>query len=184
VSRVGSTVVLLLLVGLPSGAKEPFVITEVDVGLFRGRAPSDPCEFDQLRQAGVRTLLETRAFLPWASAREASLAADRGMDHILYRWPAMPWTTHQVEAIYQILLRKELYPLYVHCNSSRDRTSLIIALYRVRQQGWPPQDAYDEMLRFRMRRFFWYYRVYFWENAYGPGYPAQRPAHEDCASPG
>ena len=39
-----------------------------------------------------------------------------------------------------------LQPVYVHCTEGVDRTGLIIALYRVIEQGWAPKDAHDEMM--------------------------------------
>ena len=37
-------------------------------------------------------------------------------------------------------------PVLVHCLQGKDRTGLIIALYRVIYEGWTPQAAHDEML--------------------------------------
>jgi protein tyrosine/serine phosphatase len=35
-------------------------------------------------------------------------------------------------------------PVYVHCRAGRDRTSLIVALYRVWQQGWTAATAWQK----------------------------------------
>ncbi len=35
-------------------------------------------------------------------------------------------------------------PLYLHCQRGIDRTGLIVALYRIRAQGWTPEAAYAE----------------------------------------
>jgi protein tyrosine/serine phosphatase len=37
-------------------------------------------------------------------------------------------------------------PVLVHCMEGKDRTGLIIALYRVIYEGWTPQAAHDEMM--------------------------------------
>jgi protein tyrosine/serine phosphatase len=44
------------------------------------------------------------------------------------------------------------YPMYVHCNLDRDRTSAAIAAYRVRVQGWSPAEAQREAHQFGIRR--------------------------------
>ena len=36
-------------------------------------------------------------------------------------------------------------PIYVHCEHGKDRTGLVIALYRVRYDGWTPERAAAEM---------------------------------------
>jgi protein tyrosine/serine phosphatase len=58
------------------------------------------------------------------------------------------------------------YPIFVHCKKGLDRTGVVIALHRVFDQGWSPQDARAEMyaLGFDMR--LWTLRRYF-EKAIG-----------------
>lgn len=39
-------------------------------------------------------------------------------------------------------------PVLVHCTSGKDRTGYLMAGYRFLQQGWPMQEALDEMLEY------------------------------------
>jgi hypothetical protein len=174
---------LLCLVGMTGPARgadfviDPragFSLYRVDVGLFRSRAPRRRREFEQARQAGVRTVLDLRAYRPLASRREARLAAEYGLAYRHFRYPNLPWGVRSTEGAYRQLLREQDYPLLVHCQENRDRTSLLVGLYRVRRQGWPPEAAYEEMLRFGMRPSLRYLHRYFWENAFGPG-PSRVP---------
>jgi protein tyrosine/serine phosphatase len=158
----------LCLVGLPATVQGyEFGLFRVDAGLFRSRAPRWRSEFAQLQQAGVRTILDLRAFRPLAARREARLAAAYGLVYSRYSFSTLPRALANTEDVYQRLLRTQDYPLLVHCQHNRDRTSLLIGLYRVRQQGWPLQAAYDEMLRFGLRSRFAGIHRYFWENPYG-----------------
>src|SRR5262245_56072080 len=174
--RLSSAGLLLLcFAGLPTAtrAQEPFEISPVDAGLFRGRAPRWRSEFEQLRATGMRTVLDVRAFRPIASRREARLAAEFGLCYRHVRYPALPWALEETEDVYRQLLRTQDYPLFVHCQQNRDRTSLLFGLYRVRVQGWLPAAAYEEMERFGLRQSLPYIGRYFWENTYGPGMPGR-----------
>ncbi len=42
-------------------------------------------------------------------------------------------------------------PVLVHCRAGSQRTGALIALYRVLVQGWTPDQAYAEYLRYRRR---------------------------------
>lgn len=173
-----AAVLAVCLFGMTAArAQEPFVISQVDEGLLRGRAPRLRSEFEELRQAGVRTILDTRAYRPFSSRREARLAAEFGMTYRHLRYPALPWAMQEAEPVFQEMLHRqhECGPLFVHCQQNRDRTSLLIGLYRVRVQGWPPAAAFAEMKAFGVRDSLPYFERYFWENAYGPGMPAAHP---------
>jgi tyrosine-protein phosphatase SIW14 len=172
-----AAVLLLCLTGVTAAARgadlviDPragFHLYRVDVGLYRSRAPRWRREFEQVRRAGVRTILDLRAYRPLASWREARLAAEYGLAYRHYRYPSLPWGVRFTEAAYRQMLREQDYPLLVHCQENRDRTGLLVGLYRVRRQGWPPEAAYDEMLRFGLRPSLRYLHRYFWENAFGP----------------
>jgi hypothetical protein len=43
---------------------------------------------------------------------------------------------------------KDAKAVYVHCRRGKDRTGLILGLYRVEIEGWEPALAYEEMLQF------------------------------------
>ena len=39
-------------------------------------------------------------------------------------------------------------PILIHCQHGKDRTGLVIGLIRVLHQGWKPEDAFREMLKY------------------------------------
>lgn len=42
-------------------------------------------------------------------------------------------------------MRKQKRPFLIHCRRGKDRTGLLVALYRIEVQRWTPQDAWEEM---------------------------------------
>src|SRR5207248_3197139 len=86
-----------------------FRLSRVDEGLFRSRAPRWRSEFEQIERAGVRTVLDLRAYRPLASRREARLAAEYGMAYRHFRYPSLPWGVRSTEAAYRQILREQDY---------------------------------------------------------------------------
>ena len=46
-------------------------------------------------------------------------------------------------------------PVFVHCQRGADRTGFMVGLYRIAEQGWSAEMAYDEASDNGMR---WWYR--------------------------
>ncbi len=160
---------LLGLVGVPSCAwNDEFTVCRVDAGLYRGPRPRSPCDFEQLRAAGVKTIVDLRVVLPQVTDCEERLAAEHGLAYCNCPITPVCANPEEIEAAYRQLLCKEAQPVYLHCHWSRDRTSLLVGLYRVRCQGWLPQAAYEEMLRCGLHDVFVHFHRYFWDNACGP----------------
>lgn len=165
---------LLGLLTLPACVcTEEFTVCKVDAGIFRGRPPRCPSDFEQLRTAGVRTILDMQAFRPQGSEQERCLASEYGIAYRNCPVSPLPGSTGEIESAYRCLLCKEDYPVYIHCYTSRDRTGLLVGLYRVRCQGWQPQTAYDEMIRAGMHDCLPYFHRYFWENSRCPTVPGE-----------
>ena len=53
----------------------------------------------------------------------------------------------EVQQILAALTDSSNFPVFVHCKLGEDRTGLIMALYRVEEQDWTPQAAYDEWVK-------------------------------------
>lgn len=51
-----------------------------------------------------------------------------------------------IAQILQFISDPQNQPVFVHCEHGKDRTGLVIALYRVFYENWSPQDAHDEMV--------------------------------------
>jgi len=165
---------LLLLVLPPRAWGVEFTIFPVDRGLYRGSPPRTRADFEQLRRLGIRTILDMQSFWPDVTDWEQRMAAEYGIAYWNYPVSPLPGATEEIEEAFRLMLRRQAYPIFVHCQQDRDRTSVVCALYRVRCQGWSPRAAYNEMLWFGLRPILLFYHIYFWENAYAPGWPAKK----------
>ena len=100
-------------------------------GLWRGRAPYLHRHYEELQRLGIRTILNMRGNQPFASAIERRRAEAHGF---VYREAPVgfrPLRDHSDEPALAAMQNVADYPLYVHCNIDRDRTSVIVAAYRV-----------------------------------------------------
>ncbi len=118
---------------------------EVSPGIYRGARPSAQGMRD-LAALGVRTDidLEKPAALV---ATERQYAAQTGiafapepMSYLFEPSDAL------VDEILSIMADPAQQPVFLHCKLGNDRTGLIVALYRVFDEGWDPADAWQEMM--------------------------------------
>jgi tyrosine-protein phosphatase SIW14 len=119
----------------------------VKKNLARGGHPG-AAGLQDLKALGVSTILnlETEAK---PVEREAAYASDLGLRHISR---PMDWLTEPSDAFIDELLNilddPTEEPLFIHCKHGKDRTGLVIGLFRVERQGWAPKKAYAEMLSY------------------------------------
>ena len=131
----------------------------VSPGLYRGAEPDDRC-LEQLAGLGIRTVVSLRDEKD-ASDRERRRTVALGMRYVNvpmsgFECPALPEVRKALAAI----LEPGVQPVFVHCKRGRDRTGVIVATYRMAQEGWAADRAIEEAQRFgmawwqvRMRKF-------------------------------
>ncbi|HEX4459674.1 MAG TPA: hypothetical protein VIA18_16965, partial [Polyangia bacterium] len=92
---------------------------------------------------GVRTIIDLRN-RPIAVAAEQASAAKVGIQAL--NFPFSGLSEPDPAILQRAVAAIESAPpgaVYVHCQQGRDRTSLIVALYRVWVQGWAPKVAWQ-----------------------------------------
>ena len=116
--------------------------------LYRGSRPS-PEDFKQ-QLANMKSIINLEG--DDVAAAEYQSAASLGMEWI---WCPISISDIYAEGFpeplcnYLLALMKWLpKPLFVHCQHGEDRTGLAVAMFRVEEQGWSPQQAYQEALRY------------------------------------
>jgi protein tyrosine phosphatase (PTP) superfamily phosphohydrolase (DUF442 family) len=128
--------------------------SEVEPGLWRGHAPYFRQDYEDLRQLGVRTVVDIRGNQPLASFIERRRVEAMGLTYRNVPFGFQPLRDGSDAAVLAALQNRADYPLYVHCNIDRDRTAVAVAAYRVRVQGWNPADAQAEAKSFGLKRYF------------------------------
>lgn len=113
--------------------------------LLRGGQPDEE-GFSLLKQAGIKTIINLRGKGP-AEKQEKSLVKSLGLNY--FNLPMRG--SKRVPAAYpeqflQLVNEPQLEPVFVHCKQGVDRTGAMVAIYRMRCQGWRPSAAYNEMI--------------------------------------
>jgi protein tyrosine/serine phosphatase len=118
----------------------------VNDSYYRGSQPLDS-DYARLKAFGIRTVIDLRADgLPM----EASRVKAAGM-----RFERIPMTTRVVPTAGQIALFLALVndpanqPVYVHCEGGRHRTGVMTAIYRMTQDRWTGEQAFNEMKQYQ-----------------------------------
>ncbi len=150
--------ILFLLCGCVylSYFRDPFLdipnFHQVDDILYRGGQPNKE-GIERLKSLGVKTVISLRG--EDKIIEEKRLVTSLGMRFFniplsVYKKP----TDEQVFKFLKIVLDKDNQPVFLHCESGRDRVGAFVALYRVVVCGWTPKQAYKEAKKYG----FWPYR--------------------------
>jgi protein tyrosine/serine phosphatase len=117
---------------------------------YRGAQPGSS-DYSDLAALGVKTVIDlTRD----GRSDEPALVKRAGMN--FYR---IPLTTSDrpsdaaVTQFLQLVNDPANQPVFVHCQGGRHRTGAMTAVYRMTEEGWTADRAYDEMKQFRFEGF-------------------------------
>jgi tyrosine-protein phosphatase SIW14 len=115
---------------------------QVNDHLYRGGQPTTDL-FKALKKLGVKTVIDLRDHEHQYSAEKPEVESI-GMQFI-----SVPLTMHaptddEIAKILGLIENKSLWPVFLHCQGGRDRTSTVIACYRISHDGWSNQKAFEE----------------------------------------
>ena len=121
---------------------------KVNPMIFRGGRPSEALDVKKLKAMGIQTIidLENNAKV---IEREGRFAKSLGMDFIsvpMY-WDQRPSDSDVNGLLSAMSQVRRSGPIFIHCFHGRDRTGVIVALYRVFVESWDAESAYREMLK-------------------------------------
>lgn len=94
---------------------------------------------------GIKTVIDLRNELPEAVAMAATASAAASITHI-----NLPTLSHprieEAEAFLKVMDEAE-QPVLIHCQHGEGRSVMMCAVYRIRNEGWSNQEAFDGTAR-------------------------------------
>jgi protein tyrosine/serine phosphatase len=115
---------------------------KVNENFYRGAQPEAE-QYEQLAALGVKTILDLRDD-PKSYAK--TMAERAGLRYINLplsdtRYP----TEEKVKQFLDLANSEQNWPIFVHCAGGRHRTGAMLAVYRMTNEGWDVNRAYEEM---------------------------------------
>jgi protein tyrosine/serine phosphatase len=112
----------------------------VSENLYRSAQPSMR-GMQELRSLGIRSVINLRAF-------HCDLSGSAGTGLSNHRLHILTWKVQDVHVVRVLGLLRDVRnaPFLIHCKHGADRTGLMLAMYRIVEQGWSKQDAISEMV--------------------------------------
>ncbi|MDP9161207.1 MAG: tyrosine-protein phosphatase [Acidobacteriota bacterium] len=113
---------------------------EVTPFLYRGGQPTES-GFEALAKMGIDIVVDTRG----SRRDERNIVTKLGMRYAPIPWHC-PFPKNKTFARFLALLRENPgKKVFVHCRLGNDRTGMMIASYRMAEQGWTAKRAKKEM---------------------------------------
>jgi tyrosine-protein phosphatase SIW14 len=101
-----------------------------------------------LAKMGIKVVVDTHA----NDVSEEKTVQGLGMEYVAIPWHC-PWPKDEVFAKFLKVLRENRgKKVFVHCRLGDDRTGMMIAAYRMADEGWTADEAMNEMRAFGFTR--------------------------------
>jgi len=123
------------LPGLPNFAK-------VSDHLYRGAQPTAE-GFATLKKMGIKTVVNLRAL-----SSDRSLLKGSGLEYAHIYSKAWHPEKEDILSFLKIMQNSTNWPVFVHCTFGSDRTGMMVASYRMVEEGWNTKETFQEMDQF------------------------------------
>ncbi len=114
---------------------------------YRGAQPKGQ-DYSDLAALGVKTVVNLTS--DDSDVNEKAMVEKAGMKYI-----QIPMTTHEpptpakISQFLSLLSTPESTPIYLHCVGGKHRTGIMTALYRMTDEGWTAEQAFQEMKQYK-----------------------------------
>jgi protein tyrosine/serine phosphatase len=118
-------------------------VGRVAPGVYRGAQPGRG-GYATLKAMGIRTVIDLRTTenerkeVEGAGMRAIALPIEMSRDGLKAK----------VDRVVSLMADPANQPVFVHCRHGQDRTGIVVAAYRMKEQGWILADAEAEMQSF------------------------------------
>jgi protein tyrosine/serine phosphatase len=120
---------------------------QVNASYFRGAQPKGQ-DYAALAKLGIKTLISLTG--SDSLENERSLAEEAGLKFIKIPMSTrVAPTADELSRFLGVVTDSANQPVYVHCVGGRHRTGVMTAAYRMAQEGWSAEQAFQEMKRFK-----------------------------------
>lgn len=166
---------LVLTFCVPAQSVDPKLLpnfAKVNDNLFRGAEPKQ-AGIDQLKKLGIKTVVDMGNGVE-DSKNERSWVESRGMKYVnihLHNW--LKSKPEDIDAILKEVESSTNFPVFLHCKRGSDRSGTVVAIYRMRNDGWLPKQALDEAKTYGMGWWQWWMKDFV--NDYYRDHIASRP---------
>jgi tyrosine-protein phosphatase SIW14 len=153
VAPAGCVAVTLPIAAAQPGPRGIANFGQVSPALLRGGQPTSE-GYRELKQMGVDTVVSFR------HEKGENTLERRAVEALGMRFVDLPWhawdkpADDKVSRFFALLAANRRGKVFVHCQQGRDRTGMMVALYRVAVDHWCPASAVAEMKAYHYHHFF------------------------------
>lgn len=123
---------------------------EVTPTLFRGAQPTER-GFENLSKMGIAIVVDLRE--GGEVQREEKEVTANGMKFVAISWNCRDPKDEYFAKFLTLLRENPGKKVFVHCHAGVDRTGMMIASYRMADQGWTAEESLQEMKSFGLSMF-------------------------------
>lgn len=140
-TRTGATTNALPAPLKPSDTAVPGVrnFAKISDVLYRGDQPTRQ-GFQNLKKLGIKTVINLRTFHSDRDDLEGT-----GLRYVHIYSQAWHVEDEDVARFLKVVRDPKNQPVFVHCQQGADRTGLLVAAYRIADQGLTPKEAAKEL---------------------------------------
>ena len=119
---------------------------QINPNYFRGAQPEGQ-DYAELKALGVKTVIN---LIKDEKSEEATTVQGMGMSYVhIPMTTGTPPTPEQLKQFLSLVEDPAKQPVFVHCVGGKHRTGVMTAVYRMTEDGWSADQAFQEMKQYK-----------------------------------